>query len=68
MVRRRQENLKWEEVIGSLTSATTVVNFEPEMDTAVSHSVQSVLSFQHNTHRIASKTKGFPNLKINTSQ
>ena len=53
---------------GSLTSATTVVNFEPEMDTAVSHGVESVLSFQHNAHHIVSKTKGFPNLKINTSR
>ena len=31
-----QGNLQWEEVIGSLTSATVTMNFEPETDMALS--------------------------------
>ena len=40
--KRRQENLEWEGVIGSLTSATIATNFETETDETVSRGVQSV--------------------------
>ena len=32
----KQGNLQWEEVIGSLTSATYTMNFKPETDMALS--------------------------------
>ena len=44
MVKKRQANLEWEGVTGSLTSATISLNLEPKL---LSCSIQSVLSFWH---------------------
>ena len=67
--KRRQENLEWEGVIGSLTSATIATNFEPETDETVLRGVQSVSSFGRHTRCIVGKTfLGLSRSKINTSQ
>ena len=58
------ENLEWEGVIGSLTSATCTANFNLTMNLKLtrllSHGVQSVLSFWRCMHYIVGKTRDFP--------
>ena len=55
--REGQENLEWEGVIGSLTSATIEMNFDSlKLRQLQSYSVQSVSSFQHHLHCIVGKT------------
>ena len=39
--KRRQENLKWEGVIGSLTSATAALNFETDKAVVMHCSISS---------------------------
>ena len=65
--KRRQENLKWEGVIGSLTFATIEVNFDwTWIDLAVV--MQCPISFQCHLRCIVDKTKDLPSLEINTNK
>ena len=62
------ENLEWEGVIGSLTSATCTANFNLTMNLKLtrllSHGIQSVSSFHCHTNSSVGKTSDFPDLKI----
>ena len=71
-MKRRQENLEYYEVIGSLTSATTAATFDSPSNWKwtwlLSYGVKSGSSFWHHPRCIAGKTSDFPSLKLNTSQ
>ena len=64
-MKREQENLKWEGVLGSVmsTSTTVKVNFDSlKLMRLLSCNVQLALSFQLRVHCIAGETMEFPDL------
>ena len=71
-IRAHRDVLEWEEVIGSLKSATIKLNFHSTLDLKLtrllSWGVQSVTVFQHHAHCTVGKTGDFPDLKITTSK
>ena len=65
--REGQENLEWEEVIGSLTCAAIEVNFDSLKPTRLlPYSVQWLSSLRRHLRCIVGKTRDFLDLKINT--
>ena len=72
MAKKREENLKWDREIGSLTFAIITMNFDwtlsLNLTRLLSCSVQSVLSVGHHTRSTVDKTKDFPSLKNNASR
>ena len=70
--KRRQKNLRWQGVIGSLTSAKIEAifywTFHLKLTWLLSHDIQSVSSFRLHVHCIVSKTTDFPRSKNKHTQ